>query len=246
MFALALMAAAGVAGTVERSFPVSAFHAVDLAAKATVEVTAAPTRSVLASGDPAVLRCLDVTVQNGVLTIDWHGKARPVASSSSSSTGQDIIIEARLGCRKPGGAHPLTVHVAAPTVDGVRISGHGSISVAPLRSAQFSAAIPGGGSIMLNGIDVAKADLSIDGDGHIVATGRLGQLHADLAGSGSIDTTGAVATASQVYLGGHGSIAERVDGMASGTLAGSGSILVKGSPACAVRKAGSGRITCPA
>jgi len=244
MLALALMAAAGVAGPAERSFPVSAFHAVDLAAKATVDVTAAPTRSVLASGDPAVLRCLDVAVQNGVLTIDWHGKTRPAASTSSSS--QDIIIEARLGCRKPDGAHPLTVHVAAPTIDAVQISGHGSISVAPLRSAQFSAAIPGGGSIVLNGIDVAKTDLSIGGGGHIVATGRLGQLHADLAGSGSIDTTGAVATASQVYLGGHGSIAERVDGMASGTLAGSGSILVKGSPTCAVRKAGSGRITCPA
>lgn len=228
----------------ERALPVAAFHAVDLATKATVRVEQAPVAGVVVTGDPRLVRCVTADVRDGRLVIGWASRSE--TSSRPPATGDDIVVTARADCRHEGDPQRLVIRVAAPAIDGVTIREQGIVQVSPMRAPVFAASISGRGSITIDGLRADTTRLSIPGIGRIAATGELGRLGIAVPGSGVIDTRAAHAGAIDVAVGGHGDIAATVDGPASGTFGGTGTIAIGGHPSCAIRKLGNGRIVCPA
>lgn len=237
-------AMAVVTGNADRTLPVGRFHAIELATKALVRVEQAPVTSVVVTGDPRLVRCVTADVRDGRLVIGWAGRRE--ASSRPMATGDQIIVTARTDCRHESNPQRLLIRVAAPSIDGVAIREHGIVQVLPMRTPVFAASISGQGSITINGLRATATSLSIPGIGRIAATGELGRLGIAVPGSGVIDTRAAHAVSIDVAAGGHGDIAATVEGPASGTFAGTGTISVGGHPVCAIRKLGRGRIVCPA
>lgn len=240
MFALVLLAAVAA----DRSLSLAPFHAVDLATSATLRIVQAPVPSLVVMGDPRLARCVTAEVRDGRLVLGWGGPATP--SSRQRGPINEIVVTARPDCRHAGNPERLTIRVAAPLVDGVTLIERGVVAVSALRTPTFAAAVPGRGSITIDGLRADRTNLAIGGIGHIAATGELGRLGIDLAGSGTIDTRAAHVRALEVRLGGQGSIAAAVDGPATGTLGGHGTIAIGGHPTCAIRREGSGRVVCPA
>ncbi len=243
MFALVLTVAVATGGA-ERILPVSAFHSVDLATNATVRIEQAPVTSVVATGDPRLVRCVTADVRDGRLVIGWAGRSG--RGSRPLGTGDEIIVTARADCRHGGDPQRLVLRVAAPAIDGVTIREQDIVQVSPMRTPVFAADISGRGSITIDGLHAGATRLSIPGIGRIAATGGLGRLGIAVPGLGVIDTRAARASAIDVAIAGQGDIAAIVDGPASGTFAGKGTITIGGRPVCAIRKTGSGRIVCPA
>lgn len=227
-----------------RSFPSLPFHAVELSASASVTIEPSSTRSIDAFGDSDVLRCLSVTVRDDVLIIDWID-SKETRSVTGDPNGNEIVARAHKSCRRPSRNHPVHVRIKSPSIDGVTIRGHGSVSVASTSAKQFSADIGGSGEIRLAGLDAQSTRLSIGGSGRIYAAGNLGRLRTSIAGSGLIDAAASHALALETSLAGHGEITAWVDGQATGSLAGNGVIAVTGSPRCAIVKQGNGKILCP-
>jgi hypothetical protein len=248
VFAL-VSAVAVAADNAERALPTGPFHAVVLAAKATVQVKQANAASVVVTGDSRLVRCVTANVRDGRLVIAWAGKGvmdRDDASGKTRATGDDIVVTAHPECQHEGDPHRLVIRIAAPQIDAVTIREQGFVQVFPMRIPTFAASIFGRGSITLDGLHAGTTRLSISGSGRITATGELGRLDIAVPGSGVIDTRAAHAGAIDLAIGGHGDIAATTDGLASGTFGGRGSIVIGGHPTCSIHKLGSGRIICPA
>lgn len=242
MFAI-LLTAAVAAGGAGRELAVAPFHGIDLSARASLQVEQGPGYHLVASGDPQLVRCVTAEVRDGRLTIGWAGDRRSAARSQA--VGDTIVVNARSGCRHRSSPDTLSIRVTAPAIDGVAIREQGVVSIAPMTVPRFEADITGRGSIAIDGLKAGDTRLTVPGIGRIVASGDLGRLGASIPGSGVVDARAAQARAIDVTLGGHGAIAASVDGPATGTLGGSGTIAIGGHPACTVRKLGKGRVICP-
>lgn len=238
-----VLAMAVVVGSAGHAIPVAPFHMVDLAARATVQVEQAPVTGVVVSGDPQLVRCVTADARDGKLVLGWAGRSQ--GGRPAPTKDGEIVVTARADCPHHGDPRHLTIRVTTPALDGVKISDQGVIHVAPMRTPVFAANIVERGIVTIDGLHANATTLSIGGIGHISATGELGKLATAIAGSGIIDTRAASATGIEVTIGGHGNIAATVNGPASGTLAGSGTIMIGGHPACTITKLGSGRIICP-
>lgn len=243
MLALLLMASVSPA-SVERSITVPPFHAIDSSVKATIHIEQAPVATVVAKGDPGLVRCVSVTEQDGRISIGWAGQNG--ASKRTRAAGNDIVVTARADCRHRSSVRNLVIQVAAPAIDAVTIREQGIVQVQPMRVRPFAASLAGYGSITIAGLRADTTKLSVGGDGRIDATGELGRLTISIPGSGVIDTRAARASAINLSIGGQGNVAATVDGPAVGTIAGKGMIAIGGRAACAIRVAGKGRVTCPA
>lgn len=241
MFALVLAMTVAADGS-PRRFPVTPFHAVELATRATVQVEQAPVASVVAMGDPRFVRCVTANVKDGRLVIGWA--ERSGSKGDSLVTSEDIVVNARADCRQQGNPQRLLIRVAAPAISDVALREAGIIQVFPVTVAAFSARIDARGSITIDGLHAGVTRLSIAGIGRIAATGELGQLDVTVAGNGIIDTRAAHARAMDVWIAGHGTVAATVDGSVTGSIAGSGAVSIGGHPACSIRTPGHGRVFC--
>lgn len=239
--ALAMMVQAAAT---DRIIAVAAFHAVDLSTRATVQIKQAAVRRIAVSGDPRLVRCVTASVRDGHLVIGW-GEGRGPGERAAVS-GDQIVVTARPDCPPSGDPKRLVIHASSPVIDSVEISGQGFVQVAPLRTQAFAATISGRGTITIDGLHAIDTRMAIAGIGRVVASGEVGRLAIDVAGRGIVDTRAAHARAIDISVEGIGNIAATVDGPASGTLAGKGTIAIGGHPACAIRRTGDGHIDCPA
>ena len=242
VLALAISAAMPVA---ERTIPVSPFHALRLETVATVHVSISNQRRVIVKGDPRTIACIVAGANDGALLIDW--RKRPSHENAGTGSNADVVVLGLKGCRRASGPDDIQVVVETPSLDSAALSAHiGKIILGPMRVDRLDAAIPGQGDIAIQGLTARATRLSIGGHGRITATGQLGDLRESIAGSGLIDSARATASVLNVSIAGHGQIAADVDGPASGTIAGMGTVIVHGRPVCTIHKSGKGKIACPA
>lgn len=243
MLALLLMSSV-TPPSVERQISVPSFHAVELSVRATMRVEQAPVASVVAKGDPRLVRCVSVTERDGVILIGWAGQNG--ASKRARASGSDIVVTARADCRRQSSVQGLSVRVAAPFIDAVTIREQGAVQVQPMRVQAFAANIPGRGSITIAALRAGSTKLSVAGNGRIDVAGELGRLVISVPGTSVIDAKAANASAIDLSVAGQASIAVTVNGPASGSIAGKGVIAISGRPVCAIRNVGKGRVICPA
>jgi len=220
--AIAGLASPGLAA--DRSFPAAGFDKVDLAAAAAVDVHSGGPFAVRADGDPALIQRLDITVRNGTLVIGWlPGRALTMNHNNK-----------------------LHIAITMPRISAATISGAGTLTVDRAEAPDFTATLKGAGTVRLGALRARHAQLNMIGAGQIVAAGSTGEIEAHVNGVGAIDAGQLVARGGRFVMAGTGSIKAQVDGPADVTMAGLGSVDVRGRARCTVHKSGFGSVHCGA
>ena len=176
----------GDAGAQERH--VGPFHAVELAGSLDVEVHTGPGHhhKVEVTGDDNLLSYVDTYVDDGVLHVAWE-------DGVNVNPRRDMIV-----------------HVCAPHIDTVEVSGSGDIDVEGVHGDTFHA--------------------SVLGSGDIVAAGACDRVVASVTGSGDIDLGGVVAKAAKASIEGSGDIFVFAEDSVMVEIEGSGDVVYRGDP----------------
>jgi hypothetical protein len=175
---------------------VAPFTAVELAGSNTVVIHVGAPRSVAVTGDDNLVGGVTTVVRAGRLVIDDSGSFTTRA--------------------------PMRVAVSVPSLDGVEISGTGTVTVDGVTSADFST--------------------ELAGDGTLVVSGTVDRVTAVLAGDGTLDLHDLVATDGTARLQGTGTIRVHATSTLDALLTGTGTILYGGNPSVTMRNTGSGTV----
>jgi Putative auto-transporter adhesin, head GIN domain len=184
----------GVALTEHRDL--APFATVELAGANNVFVRVGPAQSVAVTADDNLLDRVTTTVRGGNLVIADHGSFTTQA--------------------------PMTVAISVPSLDGVTLSGSGTVIVEAVTATEFS------------------ADLS--GTGTLTASGTVDHLTTVLSASGTIDLQHMIAHDVIARLEGTGDINVHATSTLDATLTGTGSIIYSGSPSVTTHNTGTGSI----
>lgn len=184
----------GVAVTAQRG--VSRFASVELAGANTVVIHVGAPLSVAVTGDDNLVDRVTTLVRAGRLIIDNTGNFTTKA--------------------------PMHVAVSVPSLEGVELSGAGTVTVDGVTGADFSA--------------------ELTGDGTLVVSGTVQQVTALLAGAGTLDLHDLVATDGTAQLQGTGTIRVHATSTLDATLIGTGTILYRGDPTVTMRNTGTGTV----
>jgi Putative auto-transporter adhesin, head GIN domain len=176
------------------------FTTVELAGANTVRISVGTPQRVTVFADDDLLARVTTVVHDETLTIDTRGR-----------------FESR---------SPTRVEIDVPRLDEVSLSGSGTVFVAGIRAATFTATLPGSGVLTLSG--------------------RSGAVHTSIGGSGTIDAAALSADAAEATLSGTGTIELTATDQLDAAISGTGTITCYGHPAKGTRTTtGSGVILTP-
>jgi hypothetical protein len=173
------------------------FETVELGGANTVTVRVGPAQSVAVTADHNLIDHVTTTVRSSRLFIAGDG-------SFTTET-------------------PMTVAVSVPSLDGVTLSGSGTVTVEGVTGTDFI------------------ADLS--GTGALAASGTVDRLTAVLSDTGTVELHDLVAHDVIARLEGTGDINVHATSTLDATLTGTGSIVYSGSPSVTTHNTGTGSIT---
>jgi len=162
---------------------VAPFHAIEIAG--TIEVTASisPTTKVEVLGDADHLKQVKTDVKNGTLVIDTVGDVR----------------HAR-----------LRVVVSAPSLDGLAITGTGTLTATGLAGNSLGIHIPGTGEITLSG--------------------KATKVALDIHGAGAVNAKELTTADANIDIQGTGEVSVHVDRSLVASISGTGAIKIHGKP----------------
>lgn len=221
---LALLLLAGPAEAARRDYAITSFDRVRVTGPFEVRVIAGTSPRASAKGEEAALDQVVVEQLGTTLVVRPGGGTWDTAPrrSAASTTVVTLVGPPVTGASINGGARLAIDKAAGERVD-LAVAGAGTLAVADARTAALTAQIIGAGAITLAG-KVDRARLSVNGPGGIDASALdAGDLVVTVEGPG--DTRAAARYNAQV------------------TNNGAGSVVVTGSPKCAV-KTGAGPVTC--
>jgi len=175
---------------------VAPFTTVELAGANTVVVHVGAPQSVEVTGDDNLVGRVTTVVRDGRLVIDNHG------SFTTSA--------------------PMHVTISVPSLDGVELGGAGTVTVDGVTNNDFSAGLPG--------------------EGTLVVSGAAERVAAVLAGTGTLDLHELAATNGIAQLLGTGTIRVDATSTLDATLSGSGTILYHGDPTVTMHHTGTGTV----
>jgi hypothetical protein len=175
---------------------VASFATVELAGSNTVVIHVGAPRAVAVTGDENLVGRVTTNVRAGRLVIDSRGTFTTKA--------------------------PMHVTVSVPSLDGVELSGAGTVTVDGVTGPDFTT--------------------ELTGDGTLVASGTVDRATAVLGGSGTVDQHDLLATNSTAQLQGTGTIRVHASSTLDATLTGTGTILYQGDPTVTMRNTGTGTV----
>ncbi len=169
---------------VEATRQVEPFSAVDLSGVNRVTIGVGGEQLVVVRGDDNLVEMITTEVHGGTLVIDETG-------SIDSST-------------------PMSVAITVPSLDQVRLSGSGAITI--------------------DGHDLDDLAVALPGTGTVVGAGSATTIDVDLAGSGQVDFARLVARDATIALSGSGAVLLQVTGALEADVSGAGSVTYTGEP----------------
>jgi Putative auto-transporter adhesin, head GIN domain len=169
--------------TVSRTVP--GFTSIELAGAATVDVTVGKPAALTLRADDNVVPLIRTEVRDGKLVV-------------SSKHGYTT-------------SHELHLSITTPALDGVSITGTGTLTADGIRANAFS--------------------LDLSGAATITLAGETGALDANLSGTGTAELGDLVARDATVSLSGAGSVHVNSTASLDATVTGVGSVVYTGSPA---------------
>lgn len=207
-----------------KSYALDGFTEVKVAGPDDVTIRQGDAFSISAKGPQAVLDQLEIERDGPTLSI---GRKRE-GFSFSSRDDEDVEIT-----------------ITMPRLNGVRLTGSGSIDADSVDGDAVEAVVTGSGDLKIAKLTGKRADVSISGSGDIeIGGGTVGAGEYSIAGSGDIDADGLVAQTLEVSVAGSGSVGGQATGTADVSIMGSGDVTLSGGAKCSSREMGSGTVTC--
>ena len=125
---------------------------------------------------------------------------------------------------------PVKIYVSTPHIEGLDISGSGSITgLSPIESDALRIDISGSGDINLD-VDCKDLSTTISGSGSAVLKGRATDNSVDISGSGAVHSYDLETNRSTVRISGSGTAEVNVHDELNTNISGSGSVSYKGRP----------------
>jgi hypothetical protein len=178
---------------------VQEFTVIEVVGSADVSITIGKQQSLIVEADENILPVIETNVSNKKLIIG----AKPLTSISIS--------------------HPIRVTVVVKSLDVVRVSGSGNITIHNLAGKTVKFDLPG--------------------SGNLTAAGTADQVIASIGGSGNILCGGLEARSATVKLSGSGNVKVFASDSLDASIGGSGTIQYRGNPAAVNQSVtGSGNI----
>lgn len=138
----------------------------------------------------------------------------------------------------------LTAYVTMPDIEGVSVSGSGSvINKGSIECDEVSLNVSGSGSIRFDGFSADEVDMGISGSGSVSIEGA-GASFADISisGSGRVSAADFKVNKAEVGISGSGGCKLWVEDALEARISGSGSVYIKGDPNIDSRSSGSGKV----
>jgi hypothetical protein len=172
----------GVAVTQTRD--VDVFGEVELSGTNEVRIGVGAEQRVVVRGDDNLV---------GLVTTDVHGGVLVIDDTGSFET-----------------ATPMSVEITVPSLDAVRLSGSGTISI--------------------DGHELDALAVDLPGAGSIRGAGTVTTIDVDLAGTGDVDLAPLVVRDATVDVSGTGTVVVHVTGSLDANVSGTGSVIYTGEP----------------
>ncbi len=137
---------------------------------------------------------------------------------------------------------PLHFRVSAVTVNGVSISGSGSVKADALRSDDLRLDVSGSGDMAIAQLAARSVSVGISGAGKMVISGEAERVEVRISGSGNVQTADLAAQSADVRISGSGSVTVDAEQRLDVQISGSGSVRYRGQPQVSQHVSGSGSV----
>lgn len=192
-----------------------------------------------------------VGVSGSYTVVFVNGNEGNITATGDQKDLDNLIVETEDGKLKiypdnkiKGGKKSVTVTVPVEAIEGVALSGSGSItSKDALKADEFNIALSGSGKIALN-VNAKQLEAAMSGSGTIELSGNANKVESNLSGSGRIEAFDLKSATAEVNISGSGECELHCSEELTARISGSGRISYKGNPQKEDTKVvGSGRIT---
>jgi hypothetical protein len=130
---------------------------------------------------------------------------------------------------------PIKVAIAMPRVDGVELSGGGTMALRAVRGDALDTVLSGAGRLEADAM-VTRWTARLSGAGRAVFKGRADDVDATLSGAGNLDAGSVTALRARVVVSGTGSATVSASQLLDATVSGVGSVTYGGNPKEVKRK----------
>lgn len=207
-----------------KNYALTGFTEIKVAGPDDVTIRQGDAFSISAKGPQAILDRLEIEVDGPTLSI---GRKRE-GFSFSGRDDDDVEIT-----------------ITMPRLNGVRLTGSGSIDADRIDGDAVEAVVTGSGDLKIAKLTGKRADISVSGSGDIeIGGGTVAAGEYSVTGSGDIDADGLVAQTLEASVTGSGNIEAQATGTADVNILGSGDVTLGGGGKCSSRQLGSGSVTC--
>ena len=224
LFALALLAAPGIAHAADRSFLVGSFTRIRIDGPFAVTVTTGKSPGARATGSANALDGLTIRVDGDTAVVTMG------AGNWSSDSGQMIV--------------PPRVTLTTPTLNAATVNAGATLSIDAMKGQKVSLAVNGSGAMTVGAVTADQLDARVVGTGQMTLAGAAQRAQVVVTGAGSVDATGLVAGDLTARSDGSGRLDLAARYTANITTTGLGPVTVAGSPSCTVRAVAGGPVRC--
>jgi hypothetical protein len=196
---------------------VSGFDQIELQGSGEVRVTVDGTESLTIEAEDNIIDHLTSDVRGSTLVL---GTDRPITPT------EDIV-------------YTLTM----VSLEGIEISGSGSITVADVAAEDFSVDVGGSGAVDVGDVAAASVFVRISGSGAVTIGGDAAELELSISGSGAFDGERLEVSTGDVDISGSGSAVVNVSEMLDVVVSGSGNVEYLGDPDLEIDSTGSGSVS---
>lgn len=224
--AFALILAAAPAAAAERSYSVGSFDRIRVEGPFDVRLATNGSPGARAEGDRRVTDDLVIRVE-GTTLIVRAGVNGWGEQTSAASAGAPVIT------------------LSTQTIRSASVTGAGRLAITgPVRGQRIDLTLTGTGQLAVAGLDADQLNATLAGSGSMALGGKGARVRLLTSGSGTIDATPLSASDLTVRLDGTGETRATARFTANVTSTGIGGVTIYGSPACTVKAAAGGPISC--
>jgi hypothetical protein len=201
----------------------------------TVERTSQPFSQVISQGSFSV-----IIISDSISRVEVKAESNILPYIYTMSDGTTIT----LGYTEGHNIHenyPVEIYLHTPVLQGINLSGSGTVESNGFISNSVNLKISGSGSINSN-FNTENMDASISGSGNMVLTGFAKNTTFNVSGSGNIDAKALAQEHCFADISGSGNITTNANKSLDATISGSGNIFYLGNPVITTHISGSGNL----
>jgi hypothetical protein len=209
--------AVGSGEVITEARTVEGFDEIDLRGMGEVRITVDGTETLTIEAEDNLIDDLTSDVRGSTLVLGMDRPIRPT---------EDIVFT-----------------VTMKALNGVEISGSGSVIVSEFSTEDFTVEVSGSGAADISAIAARDIFARISGSGTITMVGDTGGLDLSISGSGAFNGEALEADTGDVDISGSGSATVNVSETLEVDVSGSGNVDYIGDPSVSVNTSGSGNVT---